>query len=62
VRLRVEDKTLYLGFNQSFESPEAISINITLPAGQLVRVDNRGTGDIILNPGDFSSLAVHLPS
>jgi hypothetical protein len=51
VRLRVEDKTLYLGFNQSFESPEAIRINITLPAGQLARVENRGTGDIILNPG-----------
>ncbi|KAF6254252.1 hypothetical protein COO60DRAFT_334963 [Scenedesmus sp. NREL 46B-D3] len=51
VRLRVEDETLYLGFNQSFESPEAIRINITLPAGQLLRVDNSGMGDIIINPG-----------
>jgi hypothetical protein len=51
VRLRVEDKTLYLGFNQSFESPEAIRVNISLPAGQLMRVENRGMGDIIINPG-----------
>lgn len=51
VRLRVEDKTLYLGFNQSFESPDAIRINITLPAGQLQRMSNKGMGDIILNPG-----------
>jgi hypothetical protein len=52
VRLRVEDKILYLGFNQSFESPEAIRINISLPAGQLLRVSNRGMGDVIINPGE----------
>ncbi|WIA21359.1 hypothetical protein OEZ85_000579 [Tetradesmus obliquus] len=58
VRLRVEDKTLYLGFNQSFESPDAIRINITLPAGQLQRVSNKGMGDIILNPGFKPASAV----
>lgn len=51
LRFRVQNQTLYVGFNRSFDSPEVIKVNITMPASQLWSVTNYGLGDVYLNPG-----------
>lgn len=48
----VVDGTLFLGFNKSFESSTPIRVTVSLPADKLQTVENKGVGQLIINPGE----------
>jgi hypothetical protein len=52
VQFVVQSRVLYVGFSGSFKTKRPIRINISLPPGRLLRVSNRGMGDVIINPGE----------
>lgn len=51
LRVAVVNNTLYLGFNKSFESTLPLRVTVSMPANKLQAVENRGAGNIIINPG-----------
>lgn len=53
LRVAVNDGTLFLGFNRSFESTQPIRVTASLPADKLKAVTNQGMGSIIINPGGY---------
>lgn len=53
LRAVVVDGTLFLGFNKSFESTTPIRVTVSLPADKLQSVENKGVGQLIINPGEF---------
>jgi hypothetical protein len=55
LRAAAVNGTLFLGFNRSFESTTPLKVTISLPAAGLVAVDNRGQGNVIINPGFSAS-------
>lgn len=52
LRAVVVNGTLFLGFNKSFESTTPIRVTVSLPADKLQTVENKGVGQLIINPGE----------
>jgi hypothetical protein len=51
LNVAVANSTLYLGFNRRFDSTVPIRVTVSMPADKLEVVENKGMGNVIINPG-----------